>query len=242
MKDIIKAILLLLLTGIINSLLWEASNSLLMYFISFIILLLEFILLLKLYKRTSSSEEHNYTIKDLLIMALISAFIFIVFKTSELGLINYLFPDYKNNHIYNEPIEIINVILLVPIFEELVFRGIFINVLKQKHAFVLVNLFQSIIFAFLHLDLVVGFFALIIGLILGYIVKCFNIYYCMFIHSLNNFYSLFVNYEINLSKQLFLFIGTTSCLILSITLKKLSSHYNKYNITDKSQVGDDGVS
>lgn len=66
-------------------------------------------------------------------------------------------------------------VLLAPVVEEFVFRGMTIHFLKKAGlGFYLVNLIQAIIFGAFHFNLVQGVYAAFIGLLLGYLYYKYN--------------------------------------------------------------------
>ena len=68
------------------------------------------------------------------------------------------------------PITIVYVILLAPIAEELCFRGMVLGYLEKSNINVRnAILIQSILFGVMHLNLVQGAYAMLLGLILGYL-------------------------------------------------------------------------
>lgn len=61
------------------------------------------------------------------------------------------------------------VIVLAPIMEELIMRGILFNRLRYEFSFFTANLIQALVFGIYHLDIVQGIYAFVLGLILGYV-------------------------------------------------------------------------
>lgn len=61
------------------------------------------------------------------------------------------------------------VVILAPIIEELMLRGIFFNRLRYGLAFFSANLLQAAVFGIYHWDIIQGLYAFGIGLILGFI-------------------------------------------------------------------------
>lgn len=68
----------------------------------------------------------------------------------------------------------ISALLLAPIGEELICRGVTFMYARKSLPFWFANTLQSLIFAVMHANLVQGTFAFLIGLILGYSVKKYN--------------------------------------------------------------------
>ncbi|TAH74905.1 MAG: CPBP family intramembrane metalloprotease [Anaerolineaceae bacterium] len=61
------------------------------------------------------------------------------------------------------------VIILAPIIEELMLRGIMFNRLRQGISFILANILQAAVFGIYHWDIVQGLYAFGLGLLLGYV-------------------------------------------------------------------------
>ena len=60
-------------------------------------------------------------------------------------------------------------VILAPIAEEIIFRGVTMNLAKKAGAsFIVANLIQAVLFGVYHVNLVQGTYAAIVGLVLGY--------------------------------------------------------------------------
>lgn len=66
-------------------------------------------------------------------------------------------------------IGIIAVLICAPIFEEIMFRGIILNELREDYKIVPSIIIQAVLFGIYHLNLFQGIYAGILGLLLGYI-------------------------------------------------------------------------
>ena len=119
------------------------------------------------------------------------------FITAALSIIGYLFPDALNS--YSELMEsaglteltwlsVITTVILAPIVEEIIFRGITIRIAaKARVKFWVVNVVQALAFGILHLNLVQGTYAFVIGLVLGWVYYRFNsLYAVIFLHFIVN--------------------------------------------------------
>ncbi|EMB30411.1 hypothetical protein HMPREF9727_01251 [Treponema denticola MYR-T] len=98
-----------------------------------------------------------------------------------------------------EPFMLIGSVIFGPIFEEILYRGLMYNKLKEiSNAFIGV-LISSILFAFLHIPKygfgINMFFLFLAGILLSYCYeKTNNIYVPIFVHSINNFFIFLFNY------------------------------------------------
>lgn len=106
---------------------------------------------------------------------------------------NVLFPEVMEN--YAELMEqsglgemsllsTIATLILAPIGEEILFRGMTIRILrKATDKFFIINIFQALCFGIAHANIVQGTYAFALGLVLGALVKKYNnIYVSIFAH------------------------------------------------------------
>lgn len=74
-------------------------------------------------------------------------------------------------------------IIVAPIAEEMVFRGVSLNHLKRAMPFWLANILQAVLFGVLHMDIVQGTYAFAMGIVLGLMFKKYNsLYASIFLH------------------------------------------------------------
>lgn len=80
-------------------------------------------------------------------------------------------------------------VLLAPVSEELIFRGVTMRQAKKALPFWGANLLQALLFGIYHMNMVQGIYAFCLGLILGYVCeKGGSIYYSILLHMLFNFW------------------------------------------------------
>lgn len=78
-------------------------------------------------------------------------------------------------------------VLMAPISEELIFRGVTLRIAQRVWSFWPANILQAALFGIFHLNPLQGCYTFIIGLILGYIIhKGGSIYHVIFFHLLFN--------------------------------------------------------
>ena len=80
-------------------------------------------------------------------------------------------------------------VILAPIGEELIFRGVTMRLARRALPFWLANIFQALMFGIFHMNWIQGIYAFALGLLLGYVCeKGGSIYYSMLLHILFNFW------------------------------------------------------
>lgn len=112
----------------------------------------------------------------------------------------------------------LNLVILVPIFEELFFRGIIFSGLKNNYNTVLALILSSVLFGIFHVD-VVGSTAF--GLWLGWMfLKSNNILLCIITHSACNLISFFFRIiaKDDQGQQFFTYIGENAMVISIVML------------------------
>lgn len=88
---------------------------------------------------------------------------------------------------------IIYTVVLGPICEELLFRGVTLSFAKRALPFWLANIFQAVLFGVFHLNVMQGVYAFFLGLVMGLICeKCRNIIFSMIFHMLYNAWTTFI--------------------------------------------------
>lgn len=87
---------------------------------------------------------------------------------------------------------ILYAVIIGPICEELLFRGVTLGFAKRAMPFWLANLFQAVLFGAFHMNVMQGVYAFFLGLVMGWICeKCGNIAFSMAFHVLYNGWTTF---------------------------------------------------
>jgi hypothetical protein len=121
------------------------------------------------------------------------------FSSYLVGIISVAFPEWLRQ--YEDLIETVGLgtdmsplmfcysVLLAPVCEELVFRGVTMRQAQKAVPFWAANLLQAFLFGFYHLNWIQGIYAFALGLVLGYVCeKGGSIYYSLLFHVLFNFW------------------------------------------------------
>ena len=120
-----------------------------------------------------------------------------------LNIVGLVFPDAMGA--YSELIESIGIgemtwisllatVILAPISEELLFRGLTLRFLRSAGVkFAIANVIQALLFGILHMNLVQGIYAFVVGLVLGYVAgKCRTVFLPILLHLCFNFTGTFL--------------------------------------------------
>lgn len=88
------------------------------------------------------------------------------------------------------PVWVIATLILPPLVEETIFRGLILQYLRKAGAcFIVANLFQSVLFGIFHMNLVQGVYAAFLGFLLGYLAWRYqSLIVPMAMHALFNFF------------------------------------------------------
>lgn len=88
----------------------------------------------------------------------------------------------------NEFMAFLSVVILAPIAEEILFRGIIFRMLSKHWSEVAAIIVSAVLFGLYHMNLLQTIYVLPIGLLLGYTAyKCKSVLPCILIHMINNF-------------------------------------------------------
>ena len=129
---------------------------------------------------------------------------------------------YKLSEELNVYITLFIIIIVVPITEELIFRGFFYNTIKTISNYIFAIIISSIAFAVAHSDFKQILYALIAGLFLAYIkYECNNVIYTIIMHCIMNLTSFFLIPNILLSKKIDIFTLFIMLVIMILSLYRI---------------------
>ncbi|WP_291632706.1 CPBP family intramembrane glutamic endopeptidase [Clostridium sp.] len=159
------------------------------------------IILLKCVSDKSNEQKHKYhlDIRSFAYVALMIIALRMVFDNSlTLWISKISMPDFINvafEEISISPIIfIINVIVVAPIYEEIIFRGILLKGMSKKINPTAAIVVSALLFALVHLNIPQGINAFLLGLAIGFIyLRTESIYLSIFAHFVNNFLALSVS-------------------------------------------------
>ena len=143
-----------------------------------------------------------------------------------------------------EPFMFIATVIISPIFEEILYRGLMYNKLKEiSNAFIGV-LISSILFALLHIPKygfgINTFFLFLVGILLAYCYeKSNNIYVPIFVHSINNFFIFLFNYVYFYFLIIIYFIIFIAGIIIAIQeIKKYLKVRKTFNLVQPASLSE----
>lgn len=147
------------------------------------------------------------------------------------GILNNFTNNYDNvsNRINrsNNIMGILLAIIIIPIFEEVFFRGIIFGCLRKNYSFKISIIVQALIFSTMHINLIQGVYTFIAGILLALIyVKTKTLLAPIIVHIEYNLFGIVVwKYLFEYCKQasiLYLFLGIVFFVIGIVRLIKLN--------------------
>lgn len=116
------------------------------------------------------------------------------------------------------PVWFIGTLILPPLVEEIIFRGLIFGYLKKAGAcFIAANLIQAILFGIYHMNLVQGIYAAVLGFLLGYLAWRYeSLIAPMVLHAFFNFFGTAIaELESNILPEFFLGMIIIGCVPLT---------------------------
>lgn len=174
-----------------------------LYLISILAYLIFFVIGVFWYKRMRAdgkypvwNQQKNLNLSALLKLAVLG--IFVQFAISFLlNLVYIVRPDVMQN--YTKVMEnlgsgnpslfsVFYVVITAPIVEEMLMRGLCLVILRKEFPFWVANIIQAFYFGMIHLNLVQGIYAFLLGMVLGAVVKRYGtLKASMYLHFVINF-------------------------------------------------------
>lgn len=177
-------------------------------------------------KRPQNTEKAG--IKGIVIIVL-AGILLQIFISGALGVLDMLFPKLLQGYFEMmetagvgemTPLIFIATVILAPIGEEVLCRGIIFRLAgRVSSRFWVANCIQALAFGIIHANLVQGTYAFFLGLILGYVYgKYRNIWLCMLLHASVNFSSNFMDAMWGLLPESYLLQLVAAISIISLAL------------------------
>jgi membrane protease YdiL (CAAX protease family) len=109
-----------------------------------------------------------------------------------------IFPDYSKvseslNSSSQDMLAMLGIVVFGPILEEILFRGIIFNKLRQEMPVVLAALIQAIIFGIMHGNPLQFLYTVVLGLIMAYVyVKTDSLWLSIVVHVIYNYFGVLI--------------------------------------------------
>lgn len=144
------------------------------------------------------------------------------------NLTGYIRPDWMQQ--YNELFEtsgitdttfvtVLYSVILAPICEELIFRGVTMRCARKALPFALANLMQAALFGLFHLNWIQGIYAFALGIVLGYVCeRGGSIYYSMGLHLLFNLWGTLSGFFPDPGNSVVVFVVVIVVTIVSLVV------------------------
>lgn len=159
------------------------------------------IILLKWFSKKTNEKKtkHNLSPRSFVYTALIIIAFRMIFDNSlTLWIVDIPMPDFINDAFEELAVSpiilIISVAIIAPIYEEIIFRGIFLKGMAKKMNPTVALVISALFFALVHLNIPQGINAFLLGLVIGAIyLKTESIYLSIFAHFVNNVLAITVS-------------------------------------------------
>jgi uncharacterized protein len=124
---------------------------------------------------------------------------------------------------------LIYLVLIAPLSEEIIFRGVILEKAKKIMPVMVANLFQAILFGIYHMNIFQGIYGLVIGMFLGIVyIKFKSLYISIFLHIVISLSGFFL---INIEKMIFYNTGIVLIMLISAIILVVSATIKLLRIT-----------
>lgn len=122
------------------------------------------------------------------------------------------------------------VVVVSPIFEEIIFRALVLGGLKKIIPFVFANMIQAALFGVWHGNIVQAVYAFILGLFIGTVMLlCGSFVYCIVLHMSINLSGLYIDKVMNekTSAAVYVVVFLAAALIMCLLVRIIINIYKK---------------
>lgn len=134
-------------------------------------------------------NRHFSTINFILYLFLLVCFS--ILGTGILHFSSINLEGYFNTINGKSPLSLIFIIVIAPVIEEILFRGVVLKPL-EKYGKLLAIVISSLLFAIYHGNIIHGIYAFICGLLLGFVASEYSLKYSVILHIFNNLISTII--------------------------------------------------
>jgi membrane protease YdiL (CAAX protease family) len=203
------------------------------------------IVLLKLFSNKANHQKHKQklNIMNFVYVALLIIGFRVIFDNSLIFWVSKI----SMPNIINKPFEvqvippillILSLVVIAPIYEEIVFRGILLKGMANKINPNIALVVSALFFAIVHLSIPQGINAFLLGLITGFIyLKTESIYLSIFAHFVNNFLAITVTSMFTAMEGKYVMSIHRMFFILGIILLVIAyKGYKQNDVTDIPEI------
>lgn len=163
-------------------------------------------------KRKMRLNRFIFLLGVMLFVQILSAFIL---QLINLILQNFGYSMQKENAVIVTPGICLYICIIGPIFEELLFRGIILNLFKEYNILSGI-LISASLFCIYHGNLNQRVSAFFIGIVFAYIAKSYSIYWTALLHMINNMLSIILQIMNEKDKIVFIEVGAVVICLYSV--------------------------
>lgn len=114
----------------------------------------------------------------------------------------------------NDFVVLVLLVIIAPITEELIFRGMILHKANKEMTFWAANLFQAVMFGIYHLNIIQGIYAALLGILLGLVYRKFRtIFAPIFLHMIVNASSYLIMFVPDKTLSIYIITGGGAILI-----------------------------
>ncbi len=118
--------------------------------------------------------------------------------------------------------------IIVPIAEELLFRGIIFNILKRRNKLLMAILLSALFYGFYHMNYIQGVYAFVLGCLLAYAYEYFGTFLMpVLLHIISSVISYVITYTFLVQTPLYSWPICILCLIMAVVGTKLLTKTKK---------------
>lgn len=162
----------------------DYQNAIVILLIQQVITSIAIVWIYRIQSLKSPAEHRNYRLSDLGIKngILIAASTYFIMNTLALGVVisglNKLFPGYSEmmEYLAGSPVllQLIATVIMAPVLEEVLCRGILYKRMREISGFWLSAAVSSVVWAVMHLNMIQGITAFLLGIFLAYLYEKFK--------------------------------------------------------------------
>ncbi len=124
-------------------------------------------------------------------------------------------------------LSILITVFIVPLVEELIFRGYIYRGMYNISNFFIASIVSSLLFSIIHFNISQGIYAFLAGVVISYVYYLSNNFLiCYIIHLIMNFFSFFLNVTVLNTKNQY-FVLMISIVLLMMSLYSITKYYKE---------------